>query len=87
MVEGRGGEGELLAAWLGDAVLAQRLKWPFALPLLAAPVFSGVARGAGGDGAEGTVMLAYARAAVAVDLSGVCLTFRAGGNHELVKDH
>src|SRR5271165_7563633 len=27
---GRGGEGELLAAWLADAVLAQRLRWPFA---------------------------------------------------------
>ena len=30
---GRGGEGELLAAWLADAVLAQRLNWPFALAL------------------------------------------------------
>ena len=36
---GRGGEGELLAAWLADAVLAQRLNWPFALPLLAASLF------------------------------------------------
>ena len=46
---GRGGEGELLAAWLADAVLAQRLKWPFALPLLAAPLFAGGGRRAGGE--------------------------------------
>ena len=70
---GRGGEGELLAAWLADAVLAQRLKWPFALPLLAAPLFAGGGRRAGGDvadGAEGAIMFAYAKAAArAVDLS------------------
>jgi Protein of unknown function (DUF1403) len=47
VVEGRGGQGELLAAWLADAVLGQRLKWPFALPLLAAPLFSGGGRRAG----------------------------------------
>ena len=41
---GRGGEGEALAAWLADAVLAQRLNWPFALPLLAAPLFAGGGR-------------------------------------------
>ena len=34
VVEGRGGQAELLAPWLADAVLAQRLKWPFVLPLL-----------------------------------------------------
>jgi len=70
---GRGGEGELLAAWLADCVLAQRLKWPFALPLLAAPLFAGGGlRAAGdvGDGAEGAIVLAYAKAAArAVDLS------------------
>src|SRR5271166_1959035 len=70
---GRGGEGELLAAWLADSVLAQRLRWPFALPLLAAPLFAGAARHAGGDvadGAEGAIVFAYARAAAqAVDLS------------------
>src|SRR5277367_1951263 len=38
---GRGGEGELLAAWLADAVLARRLNWPFALPLLAAALSLG----------------------------------------------
>ena len=70
----RGGEGELLAAWLADAVLAQRLKWTFALPLLAAPLFAGGGRRAGGDVADGAdttrIMLAYAKAAArAVDLS------------------
>ena len=74
---GRGGEGELLTAWLADAVLAQRLNWPFALPLLAASL----PPGAGGravdlknpaDGGETTrVLIAYAKAAAgAVDLSG-----------------
>ena len=70
---GRGGEGELLAAWLADCVLAQRLKWPFALPLLAAPLFSGGGRRMGGDvaaGDEWTILFAYARAAAqACDLS------------------
>jgi hypothetical protein len=74
---GRGGEGELLAAWLADAVLARRLNWPFALPLLAAALFSGVGRRAGGlddpaDGGEGAVVFAYAKgAACACDLSAV----------------
>ena len=71
---GRGGEGELLAAWLADSVLAQRLKWPFALPLLAASLFSPAGRGARGDLADGAettrVLFAYARAAAqASDLS------------------
>ena len=74
---GRGGEGELLAAWLADAVLAQRLNWPFALPLLAATLFPGASRRLGGlddlpDGAAETtrVVFAYARGAVgAVDLA------------------
>ena len=72
----RGGEGELLAAWLADSVLAQRLKWPFALPLLAAALFSGAGRRASGlenraDGGETTrVLFAYAKAAAgACDLS------------------
>jgi hypothetical protein len=74
---GRGGEGEALAAWLADAVLAQRLNWPFVLPLLAAALFSGAGRRAGGvenpaDGGEATrIVFAYARAAAgAVDLAG-----------------
>ena len=44
-------------------MLAQRLKWPFALPLLAAPLFAGAARWAGGDVAEGAIVFAYAKAA------------------------
>ena len=70
---GRGGEGELLAAWLADAVLAQRLRWPFALPLLAAALYSGGGRRAGsdvGDAADGAIVFAYAKgAAQACDLS------------------
>jgi Protein of unknown function (DUF1403) len=70
---GRGGEGALLAAWLADAVLAQRLMWPFALPLLAAPLFAGGGRraeGDVGDAAEGAIVFAYAKAAArACDLS------------------
>jgi len=71
---GRGGGGELLAAWLADAVLAQRLKWPFALPLLAAPLFASAGRRApsdSGDGAEtARVLCAYANAAAhACDLA------------------
>jgi hypothetical protein len=67
----RGGEGELLAAWLADAVLAQRLKWPFVLPLVAAPLFSAAERRKGGDVADGgTIAFAYAKgAARACDLS------------------
>jgi hypothetical protein len=73
---GRGGEGELLLAGLADSVLAQRLRWPFALPLLAASLVSGAGRRAGGlddspEGVETTVVaFAYAKAAAqACDLS------------------
>ena len=73
-LSGRGGEGELIAAWLADFVLAQRLKWPFALPLLAAPQFPGGGRRAGGDLAHGAetarIQFGYARAAAqACDLA------------------
>jgi len=74
---GRGGEGELLGGWLADAVLAQRLNWPFALPLLAPSLFPGAGRRPGGvddppDGTETTrVVIAYAKAAArAIDLAG-----------------
>jgi hypothetical protein len=67
----------LLAAWLADAVLAQRLNWPFTLPLLAAALFSGAGWRAVGpgnppDGVEAPqVVFGYARvAAGAVDLAG-----------------
>jgi hypothetical protein len=43
-LRGQGGEDEALAAWLADSVLAQRLKWPFALPMLAAQLRSPVVR-------------------------------------------
>ena len=70
----RGGAGELPAGWLADAVLARRLKWPFALPLLAAAPFASAGRRAttdAGDGAEtARVLFAYAKAAAhACDLS------------------
>ena len=71
-----GSDAELVALWLADAVLAQLLKWPFALPLLAAHLFPGSARRAGPGAAavdENWVCaccLAYARAAAhACDLS------------------
>ena len=55
-------------------MLAQRLKWPFALPLLAAPLFSPAGRRAAADLAEGAettrILFGYARAvARACDLS------------------
>jgi uncharacterized protein DUF1403 len=73
---GRGdgaGESELLAAWLADSVLAQKLKWPFAPPLLAAPLFASAGRRAptDSDGAETTrILFAWAKgAAQACDLA------------------
>ena len=61
------GEGELLAVWLADSVLAHKLKWPFVLPLLAGELFSAAGRRAAGDlgdGAETTrILFGYARAA------------------------
>jgi hypothetical protein len=70
----RGGEGAALAAWLADAVLAERLGWPFALPMLAAQLLSPAARLTISDLADGggttRVLFAYASAAAgAVDLS------------------
>ena len=70
----RGGAGELLAAWLADSVLAQKLNWPFALPLLAAPLFASAGRRATtdiGDGAEtARILFAWAKgAAHACDLA------------------
>ena len=66
-LRGRGGEGEALAAWLADAVLAERLNWPFALPMLAAQLRSPVVRPAPSEGADGPetarVLFAYAQAA------------------------
>ena len=73
-LRGRGGEDEARAAWLADAVLAERLNWPFALPMLVAQLRSPAARPAMSDLADGAetirVLFAYARAAAqACDLS------------------
>ena len=69
----RGGAGELLAAWLADAVLAQRLKWPAALPLLAAPLFASAerrGRDIGDDAETARILFGYAKAAAhACDLA------------------
>jgi len=65
--EGRAGEGELLAAFLADVVLAQKLGWPFSFPLLAEPLFSQARRRMALDVDEGAqtvrVLFAYAQAA------------------------
>jgi hypothetical protein len=63
--ERRGAEAEILAAALADCVLAQKLNWPFVLPLLAEPLLSRATRRAAGTaGSETTrVLLGYARAA------------------------
>ena len=53
LAQGDRGAGELLAAWLADSVLAQKLKWPFALPLLAAPLFASAGRRAAENAVEG----------------------------------
>jgi hypothetical protein len=66
-----GGAGELLAAGLADTVLALKLKWPFALPLLASSLsvdHRGAARGSAGEGEA--ILFGYARAAAqAADLA------------------
>jgi hypothetical protein len=70
----RGGAGELLAGWLADAVLAERLKWPVALPLLAAPLFAAAGRRAAANAVDGDatirVLFGWAKgAALACDLA------------------
>ena len=69
-----GGAGEPLTNWLADAVLAQKLKWPFAVPLLAGSLVSADRRRADEESAEGAavprILAAYAKAAAqACDLS------------------
>ena len=71
---GGAGESELLAAWLADSVLAQKLNWPFALPLLAAPLFASAGRRDIVDIGEGAatahILFAWAKAAAhACDLA------------------
>ncbi len=63
------GEGEFLAAWLADTVLALKLNWPFALPLLVEPL-SLVRREAGEAGETTQILFGYARgSAKAADLA------------------
>lgn len=50
---GPGGEAEVISAWLADSVLAQKLNWPFALPLLGAALLARSARRRTGDAGEG----------------------------------
>ncbi len=67
-----GGAGDLLAAGLADTVLALKLKWPFALPLLGGGQRSVVQRSArGADAGQGVAILfGYAHAAAqAADLA------------------
>jgi hypothetical protein len=70
---------ELLAFWLADALLAQKLRWPVPVPLLMGQVnAAGFKAGEprrrirpGGEGWGRAVLLAYARAATeACDLGG-----------------
>lgn len=70
---------ELLALWLADAILAQKLKWPVPMPLLVTAILEPAVRiGAtgkrpcpGGEGWQQAVALAYAQAAArAIDLAG-----------------
>jgi hypothetical protein len=70
-LSGRGGEGELLAAWLADSVLAHKLNWPFAVPLLGVAPFTGSARRTTSHGDETAHILSgYAQGAVqACDLA------------------
>ena len=69
---GRGGEGEAARGLARRRRAGAALKWPFALPLLAAPLFSAPDARKGGDVADGArrVVFAYAKgAARACDLS------------------
>ena len=63
-----GGAGDLLAAWLADTVLALKLKWPFALPLLGAGQPDAARHEAGES--EAALLFGHARAAAqAADLA------------------
>lgn len=70
---------QALGLWLADAVLAERLKWPFALPLLAAQLrATGAGRAKVGDnGWTAACCLAYARAAAAACRLAADLSRRA----------
>jgi len=64
LTTGQTGEGEILAIWLADCVLAQKLNWSFVLPLLSDPPCRAGRRAAGEEGAETTrILFGYAQAA------------------------
>ncbi|MHA6730693.1 DUF1403 family protein [Devosia sp. A369] len=79
-------DAELLAFWLADALLAQKLRWPIPVPLLMGQGTSSVFKAGdnrrrirpGGEGWSRTVLLAYATAAAeACDLGADVLAPRA----------
>jgi hypothetical protein len=70
---------ELLALWLADAILAQKLKWPLPVPLLVTAILepsvrigpTGKRPRPGGEGWQQALSLAYAQAAAhAIHLAG-----------------
>lgn len=78
-------DAELLAFWLADALLAQKLRWPVPVPLLMGQVTSAVFKAGdnrrrirpGGDGWGRAVFLAYATAAAEACDLGIELAQRA----------
>lgn len=79
-------DAELLAFWLADALLAQKLRWPVPVPLLMGQVASSVFKFGenrkrirpGGEGWGKAVFLAYATAAAEACELGADLAQRAG---------
>ncbi|MET3900909.1 hypothetical protein ABIB57_004877 [Devosia sp. UYZn731] len=78
-------DAELLAFWLADALLAQKLRWPIPVPLLMGQVASAVFKSGdnrkrirpGGEGWGRAVFLAYAAAAAEACDLGIELAQRA----------
>lgn len=78
-------DAELLAFWLGDAMLAKRFRWPVPVPLLMGQVNASVFKAGetrrrirpGGEGWGRAVLLAYAQAAVEACDLGAELAARA----------
>lgn len=79
-------DAELLGFWLADMLLAQKFRWPVAVPLLMGQVFSPVFKSGenrkrirpGGEGWGKAVFLAYATAAAEACELGADLAQRAG---------
>jgi len=76
-----GSEREVVAVWIADAVLAQKFKWPFALPLLSESLFSASGRRSalekGSEPDTIRFLTAYARAAARACDLGLELARRA----------